>query len=148
MVNIKGKFLIPIGMLIMAIVFVYLGLFKYGFWDNVNGPEAGFFPTIIGVILLIMSIVAIFQSVKEEEPTIDKLEVMVVLGCLGLILVSYAIGLVPSCILYVIVWLKLFEKSSWKSTLMVTGVVGSLIIGVFVLWLQVPFSWGLFDYFL
>lgn len=148
MQRVNAKVIVPIVMALMAIVFICLGLFKYGFWDNVNGPEPGFFPVIIGAILLFTSILALFQARKEKAPTIDKLEVLVIAGCLVIIVLSYVIGLIPSCILYLILWLKLFEKCSWKSTLKVTVIVSALVIGVFLLWLQVPFSWGVFDMFL
>ena len=141
----KGKYLIPTFMALMAIVFIYLGLTKYGFWDNVNGPRPGFFPTIIAIILLGISLLALYQAKREEEAKIDKLEMAVVMGCLALILVSYIIGFIPSCLLYMIVWLKGFEKCTWKSTLQVTGVIAVIVISVFVFWLQVPFPWGIFD---
>ncbi len=148
MQKVNAKIIVPIGMAVMAIIFIYLGFFHYGFWDNVNGPEAGFFPTIIGIILFFTSLLALYQSRKAEAPKIDKLELMVIGGCLGIIVSSYAIGLIPSSVLYMILWLKVFEKCSWKSTLKVSAIVSVIVIGVFVFWLQVPFTWGIFDQFL
>lgn len=148
MKRVNAKVIVPILMAVMAVVFIYLGVFKYGFWDQVNGPKPGFFPVLIGGVLLLTSIIALFQVKKEEGPKLDKLEIMVIAGCLGIVVISYVIGLIPSCVLYLILWLKIFEKCSWIATLKVTIIVSALVIGVFVLWLQVPFSWGIFEMFL
>lgn len=145
MQKVNTKVIVPVAMAVMAIVFIYLGVGKYGFWDSINGPKPGFFPTIIGVILLFTSILALYQNRKELAPKLDKLEMMVIGGCLGLVLCSYLIGLIPSAMLYMLLWLKVFEKCSWKSTLQVTGVMSAIVIGVFVMWLQVPVPWGIFE---
>ncbi len=48
--KITSKMLIPIVTAIIAIVFIYFGITKYGFMHEVRGPLPGFFPTIIGFL--------------------------------------------------------------------------------------------------
>jgi hypothetical protein len=43
----------------------------------------------------------------------------------------------------VIVWLKWYEKCSWKTTLITFAVIMAIVLGAFVLWLGVPFPKGL-----
>ena len=50
--------------------------------------------------------------------------------------------------LFVILWLKVFEKTGWKETLIVLAVCMAISIGVFRLWLGVHFPMGLFEAFL
>ena len=40
-------------------------------------------------------------------------------------------------------WLKLVEKTPWKTTIIILLFLMALVIGVFVLWLGVPFPEGL-----
>ena len=52
-------------------------------------------------------------------------------GGAGIIAGSFIIGLLPSCYLFVILWLKVFEKTGWKETLIVLAVCMAISIGVF-----------------
>lgn len=138
--------LIPLVSALVAGLFIWLGLTKYGFWHEQQGPMAGFYPTVIGFGLLAMAILGFFFSFKDEAPIFPKESWMAVLGGLGIIGATFLIGLIPSAGLYVIVWLKAYEKFSWKTTLVSFAVIMAIVVGCFVLWLQVPFPRGmLFD---
>ena len=56
---------------------------------------------------------------------------------------TFLIGLIPSAGLYVIVWLRWYEKFTWKTTLIAFAVIMAIVVGCFVLWLQVPFPRGI-----
>lgn len=135
--------IIPAVSAAIAIVFVWLGLAKYGFWHASQGPMSGFYPTIIGIGLFIMSIVGFVFSFKDKAPIFPAESWMAVLGALAIIAASFLIGLIPSVGVYVILWLKWYEKYSWKTTLITFAVIMAIVIGCFVLWLQVPFPRGL-----
>ena len=64
----------------------------------------------------------------------------------GIFAVTFLIGLLPTLFLYVILWLKIFEKESWKNTILVLMVTAAISIGVFYLWLGVQFPMGVFEY--
>lgn len=141
--KIGSKQIIPMITGAMALVFIYLGIADFGFWHDIHGPRPGFVPTIVGVLLFAISILALVQSFKEGGAVYPKENWMVVLSGGAIILATYVFGLIPSCIGYVVIWLKAYEKASWKDTIIVTAVIASIAIGVFVLWLNVPFPKGI-----
>ncbi len=134
---------IPIVGIIISLVFMYLGLTKYGFWDEFKGPKPGFFPTIISVLMLLASSLSLVFSFKEK--TVDwPLENWILpLSVLGVLLATFVIGLLPSLAIFVILWLKKFEKCTWKTTLTVFAIIAAIVVGAFVLWLGVPFPKGI-----
>lgn len=146
----KSKFnsraLIPIATAIIAAVFIGVGLTDFGFWDD--QPTAAFFPIIIAVVLLLTSILCLVQELrgKEAAPKYTKNELMVILGGGGIIIGCYVIGLILSCLLYLLLWLKVIEKASWKVVIIIEAFMAALILGVFVFWMQVQFPMGLLEY--
>ncbi|MEG1657586.1 MAG: tripartite tricarboxylate transporter TctB family protein [Oscillibacter sp.] len=143
------KAIIPLLTAAFALVFIVLGVTKYGFWSN--QPMPGFFPTIIAVILLLASTVCFIQLVRSKDnasPVCNKNELMVILGAAGIILGTYVIGLVASCLVYLFIWLKFVEHASWKTIVVVEIILAAIVVGVFVTWLQVRFPMGLLQYIL
>ena len=146
----KSKFnsraVIPLATAIIALVFIGVGLKDFGFWDN--QPTAAFFPIIIAVVLLLTSILCLVQELrgKEAAPKYTKNELMVILGGGGIIIGCYVIGLILSCLLYLLLWLKVIEKASWKVVIIIEAFMAALILGVFVFWMQVQFHMGLLEY--
>lgn len=139
---------IPIVTAVMGIVFAYIGFTQLGFWDK--EPKPGFFPSIIAVVMVISSIAAFFQTLKEEDqPEYNKNELTVIAGGLGVIAGSFIIGLIPTVFLYVLLWLKVVEKGTpWKHVIVIELIIAGIVLGVFAGWLQVQFPWGLFDMFM
>ncbi len=68
---------------------------------------------------------------------------MVILGAAGIILATYLIGLVPSCLIYIFLWLKFVEHAPWKVIITVEIIIAAIALGVFTGWLQVRFPTGL-----
>ena len=58
------------------------------------------------------------------------------------------IGLILSCLVYLVLWLKLVEHAPWKHVIIIEAILAAIIIGVFVVWLQVQFPMGLFEFIL
>lgn len=134
---------------IVAAVFAILGFTKFGFWDRVDGPMPGFFPGIMGTVMFLCCVVAFIQSFSDEETkkfTVDEFLIMGVTA--GLIAVSYIIGLIPACLVFALLWMKLIEKSSWKDTAIVLFVSSIIAIGVFQIWLGIQFPMGIFERFM
>ncbi|MCC8060427.1 MAG: tripartite tricarboxylate transporter TctB family protein [Clostridiales bacterium] len=144
MKKISSHLILPIVLAIIGIIFFYIGVCQLGFWDN--GPQSGFFPSIIAIILIITGIALFVQAWKNgEQPEYSKSELIVVAGGLSLIIGTFLIGMIPMIFLYVLFWLKVIEKTPWKQTLIVLAVVAVIVIGVFYEWLQVNFPLGLFE---
>ncbi len=126
----------------LGIVWVVLGLTKYGWWAD-NKPASGFFPTLIGVILTGISVLAILQDKGKEKPAYSRMHLYPLLAAVGIILVALIIGFFPALFLFVFGWLKWFEKYSLKYSLTTGAITVASLYGIFVLWLRVPFPKGL-----
>lgn len=144
--KVNSRILVPIITAIIAIVFIVVGLQDFGFWEG--QPTAAFFPIIIAVVLLATSLLCLVQMLRsnEDAPVYNRDELMVILGGGGIIIGCYLIGLIASCLLYLLLWLKVIEKATWKATIIIEVFMAALILGVFVFWMQVQFPVGLFAY--
>lgn len=145
MKKIGSKQMIPLATALIGVVFAVIGFTQLGFWDK--EPQPGFFPSIIAIVLVIASIAAFFQTLREvEQPNYNKNELLVILGGLSLIAGTFLVGLIPMVFLYVLFWLKVIEKGTpWKDIIIIELIVAVIVLGVFAGWLQVQFPWGMFD---
>ena len=135
---------IPLATIIVSLVFIVVGLKNYGFWRA--QPTPGFFPIIIAVVLLASSIACFVQIARDkdsDEVKYNRNELMVMLGAAGIILGTFLIGLVPSCLIYIFLWLKLVERAPWKVIIIIEIIMAAIILGVFTGWLQIRFPMGL-----
>lgn len=149
MKRIGTKQIVPLVLAVFAVVFAGIGFTQLGFWSHVDGPQPGFFPAIMAIVMFLTSVVSFIQSLKDKENAkYERNELLVIAGGAGIIVGSYIIGLLPSCYLFIILWLKVFEHTSWKDTLIVLAVCVAISVGVFRLWLGVYFPMGLLDYIL
>ena len=125
-----------------------VGFTQLGFWDK--EPKAGFFPSIIAVVMVISSVAAFFQTLKEEDkPQYNKNELLVIAGGVGVIAGSFIIGMIPMIFLYVLFWLLVIEKGTpILHIIIIEAIVAVIVLGVFAGWLQVQFPWGLFENFM
>lgn len=139
----KTKTIIPLVSLALGIVWIVYGLSHYGFWHHVKGPLAGFVPTILAFVLVAVSIIGLIQSFKEKEEP-DRLESWTIVLASGIIFfLVFIFGMIISLMVFVLVWTKFYEKSSWKDTIIVLIISFGIIYGVFTVWLMVPFPNGI-----
>ena len=135
---------IPLATIVVSLVFIIVGLKDYGFWKG--QPTPGFFPIIIAVVLLAASIACFLQIARDKDSETvqyNRNELMVMLGAAGIILCTFIIGLVPSCLIYIFLWLKFVEHASWKVIVIIELIMAAIILGVFTFWLQIRFPMGL-----
>lgn len=144
--NKKGlnlRLVIPIATIIISLVFIVVGITQYGFWTN--QPTPGFFPIIIAVCLLASSIGAFIQVARDKDSApvkYNRNELLVMLGALGIIIGTFIVGLPVSCLIYVLLWLKLVEHAPWKVVIIIEIIIAAIILGVFSAWLQIRFPEG------
>lgn len=126
----------------------WLDLRSWG--SGTKEPKAGFFPSIIAVVMVISSVAAFFQTLKEEDkPQYNKNELLVIAGGVGVIAGSFIIGMIPMIFLYVLFWLLVIEKGTpILHIIIIEAIVAVIVLGVFAGWLQVQFPWGLFENFM
>ena len=68
----NSKSVIALACIAIAVVWMYLGITKYGLWDPKEGPLSGFFPTINGGVLLISSALYFIRSFSMEGAKYEK----------------------------------------------------------------------------
>lgn len=143
-----SKQVIPLVMAAMGAVFTYVGFTQLGFWDR--EPQPGFFPGIIAIVMIITSIAAFFQTLKEEDqPEYNKNELLVIAGGAAVIAGSFIVGMIPMIFLFVLFWLTAIEKGTpILHIVIIEAIVAAIVLGVFAGWLQVQFPWGLFENFM
>ena len=142
MKNINSRIIFPSLTLLAGLVWVVMGLTQYGWWTD-NKPGSGFFPSIVGIILFGISILAIVNEKKSEQPEYIRGHLYPLLAAVGIILAAMVIGFFPALVLFLFGWLKWFEKYSLKFALLTSGVTVLSLFGIFVLWLRVPFPMGI-----
>ena len=144
----KVKFLIPLGCILIGALFAVLSAMNYEIYSPTRGPMSGFMPLVIGVMLVLVGIADLFRTRNAESAHFEKGNWFFVLCVAITIAASYFIGLLPAGFLFVFFWVKIWTKSTWKVTILTLVVLFVMVVGIFVFWLDIPFSYGLFDQFL
>lgn len=138
-----GKYIVP-GLIAAAGVFfaVYTAT-HYPMYSPTQGPLQGFLPTLLGVLLAISGAAAAFQARHEEDKGLDLKNWSIVLAVALMLVGNALIGTILSVALFLVLWLKCVEKYSWKTVLLVTAIMMAFVVGVFYLWMDIPFTQGL-----
>lgn len=132
--------------IILSAVWIYFGFF-YGFWDK-GKPGGGFIGVIFGSLILVIALgMGIRMLAKHDFGKKIKLHFAAFLPIIvGVITVglSYLIGFIPAILFFMVGWLRFVSNYRWVKSLLI-GV--SFTIGIymiFVMWLRVPFTTGVF----
>ena len=135
--------IIPLVSLALGLVWIFYGLSHHGFWHPVRGPVVGFVPVLVAAILVLVSLIGLIQSFKEtDEP--DRMENWTIVLALGIVIsLTFLFGLIFSLMAFVFIWLKIYEKASWKHTITVMIIAFAIVFGAFVVWLRVQFPRGI-----
>jgi hypothetical protein len=119
-----------------------------------DGPEAGYFPFFIGLIICISSTVILVQALfgrsrrrdtvfVEWQPLKQVLAVLIpaVLYVLGIQL----IGLYVASAIYIALFMHWLGKYSWLKSVVLGVAVSAAAFATFEIWFQVPLYKGAFD---
>lgn len=145
MKRIGTKQIVPLCLAALCGVFIYTGLAKYGFWDSVKkSPTPAFVPTIICSVMLVICLAdVVFGLSKDGKARYYRDEFLIILAAAGIIACTFVIGMLPSLALFVVLWLRLVEKSNWKTIAIILVLVMAIVVGVFIVWLKVRFPQGM-----
>ena len=142
-VKIPSKILVPILTLAIGVLFAVISFGQYGFWDSTAmKPTKGFFPGIISVALIALSFLAFINGLKSPNAEFKLINWYVPAAVLLIIGSTYVIGMIPSLLIFVFLWLKVYEKQSWVTTLVSLAIVAFIVIGCFRIWLDIQFPIG------
>jgi hypothetical protein len=130
--------------IIMGLYWIVNG-FIYGFWVR-KGPGGGFLPVIAGIMVIIFCLSALWSDRKDKSPSnFSWMAFLPAAALLGLVLLSYVVGMIVSMGIYIFVWLKYIEKHTTKSSISIGIGTAAVIYAIFVFWLRVPMPIGLFE---
>lgn len=133
---------VPVLAIITGFYWVIQG-FVYGLWVR-NGPGGGFLPAVGGLMAIVFSLVVLWKGRKEKTPSeFTWTAFLPAAALLGMVFLSYLVGLIISLAVFIFLWLILAEK--WKPLNSLAISLGTLttIYCIFVLWLNVPFPKGI-----
>jgi len=119
-----------------------------------NGPEAGYFPFYIGLIICISSVVILWQALfgrvsregkvfVEWQPLRQVLSVL--LPALVYVLAIQIIGLYVASAIYIAGFMVWLGKYSWLKSVLLGFAVSAVAFTTFEVWFQVPLYKGAFD---
>ena len=142
-VKIPTKVIVPVVTCAIGILFASIAFGQYGFWDSVAmKPTKGFFPGIISIGLIALSVLAFINGLKSPTAEFILINWYVPLAVLLIIAATYVIGMIPSLLIFVLLWLKVYEKQSWTTTIIALLIVSFIVIGCFRIWLDIQFPIG------
>ena len=142
---------------ITAILFITVGLvvmvgsLKLGASWGADGPEAGYFPFYISLIILLSSTVTLYQAAivnkkKKTESFVDseplKQVMAVLLPAIVFVLGVQLIGIYVASAVYIAIFMVWLGKYPiWKAVAVSVGVSAALYL-MFEYWFQVPLPHG------
>ena len=142
-VKIPTKVIVPVVTCAIGILFASIAFGQYGFWDSVAmKPTKGFFPGIISIGLIALSVLAFINGLKSPTAEFRLINWYVPLAVLLIIAATYVIGMIPSLLIFVLLWLKVYEKQSWTTTIIALLIVSFIVIGCFRIWLDIQIPIG------
>ncbi len=143
--------------IITSLVFLAIGLtvmvgsLKLGASWGSDGPEAGYFPFYISLIIMLSSAVTLYQAAivnknKETETFVErepfKQVMAVLLPAIVFVLGVQLIGIYVSSALYIAIFMVWLGKYPiWKAVVVSVGVSAALYL-MFEYWFQVPLPHG------
>ena len=145
--------------LVVAVVIFALGTvvvfdsYRLGSKWGSDGPESGYFPFYIGVLLCIASAVILAQAVRKAAAEDDlfvtwgalKLVLTVLIPALVYVLAVQYIGLYIASAIYITVFMIWLGKYSWQRSIMVGFGVNIAFFLMFEVWFKVPLFKGALD---
>ncbi|KZC99948.1 hypothetical protein TH47_17850 [Thalassospira sp. MCCC 1A02803] len=121
-----------------GVTFSVLGIVQYGVWEN-NGPGPGFFPAFSGALATITATLAAFRKHRQESARLSWKEFSPLAAAISSGLMVSVIGMTAAMTLFVLAWIRLVEKRSWRSAFIASAVTFTLVNILFAQWLGVQF---------
>jgi hypothetical protein len=119
-----------------------------GFRWGTDGPQSGFFPFWLAIILILVSIGVIAQAVRQKSPKpfVSREQFILVLKVLlpaaGMVLFTQFIGLYVASALYLGFYTRWVGRHSWVTSIGLSAAIPVLIFVIFEKWFLVPMPKG------
>jgi putative tricarboxylic transport membrane protein len=116
-------------------------------------PGPGFFPMLLAVVLIALSLALIFQHWKKDEKTApfwpERTWVRPTLGTALLVIYAFIVGYIGFFIttfLFMILWMWIIERLKWKLMLSISAGTTAVLWVIFVYFLDVPMPTGFLNF--
>ena len=156
------RIVISVLLIIIACVWMFMGITEYGIWIPGVSADTGFIPTVFGAIVLLFSVVKLVKDIKayvasrQGEAAVEKKQVSfkevlitlkpllpAVTAVLAIVLIKF-LGMVIGTFLSLFFYMKVVNNDKWIKSIWVPAVITLFFYAVFVFWLKVPFPRGIF----
>lgn len=151
------RIVISVILMLISLLWMYMGIFDYGLWVPGVSAHTGFIPTVFGGIILLFSVIKLVKDIKAykaqeqagEKKTFQDILVKLkpllpaCTAALAIILIKI-LGMVIGTFLSLFIYMKFVNGDKWVKSLWVTAVITLFFYAVFVFWLKVPFPRGIF----
>jgi hypothetical protein len=128
----------------IGLVSIYLGYAEYEFWIK-TVPGGGFMPILAGGLIVLISLMVIFDKKKAQKIKIVGKAFYPVAAVLITIALNVVVGVLPAITFMVFGWLKWIEKYNYKKSIITAIITSACAYGIFWVWLRVPFPTGLLN---
>ena len=150
-ISVRAMDIITSILFLVAAIVVMVGSLKLGASWGSDGPEAGYFPFYISLIMLLSSTVTLYQAavVNKDQKKVSfvdresfKQVMAVLLPAIVFVLGVQLIGIYVSSVIYIAIFMVWLGKYPiWKAIAVSVGVSVALYL-MFEFWFQVPLPHG------
>ena len=124
--------------------------YKLGAGWAKDGPQAGYFPLRIGVIICIASVVVLLQGLFGKSAsnktfvTLERLRpvLAVLVPTVLYVLAIQFVGIYVASTLFIAAFMRVMDKSSWLKTLLISVCVNAVLFWLFEIQFLVPLPKG------
>ena len=139
---------------VTAIVFFLIGVvmivdnYRIGAGWAPDGPQAGYFPLRIGVIICIAAAVVLFQTLRGERGkafvTFARLRhvLVVLVPTIVFVLAIKFLGIYVASALFIAAFMRAMDRFSWLKTIVISVGVSAALFWLFELQFTVPLPKG------
>ena len=142
MKGLNSRVFVPIGTMIFGLLWVFVGLRYHGWWND-GRAASGFFPVLAGGLLALISVLAFLSERMENPPEFFIFHLIPLLAAVLVVGIAMVVGFFPALMLYMIGWLRWYERYTWRLSTSITAITILAMYGVFSVWLRVPFPKGI-----
>lgn len=150
-----GARIVIVDMVTAAVIFAFGALVVYDSyrlgsgWAS-DGPQSGYFPFYIGLMICISSVVVFVQGLLKVkidrkifvEPGQLKQVLVILLPSTAYVAGVQWIGIYVSSAIFISLFMKFFGKYGWLRSLVVGIAVSSISFVLFEIWFRIPLPKG------
>lgn len=141
MARINTRLIIPAVSLVVGVAWAVIGVVQFGWWVE-GRPISGFFPSLVGIALAAVALIALTGEARGEVPQFFRNHLYPLAAAIAVVLAAMLIGFFPAMTIYVLLWTRLYERYSWRFSILLTVFSIGGVYAIFRLWLRIPFPAG------